>query len=394
MTKTNTPGNYMPQLDSLRAFAVLLVIIAHWLPRDNFLNRYNNNGISGVTLFFVLSGFLITGILLKSKEEIDKGLPVSRAFKTFYIRRALRIFPLYYLVISLAWIFNESGIRGSFHWHFFYASNYYFWMKWDWQAHLSHLWSLSEEEQFYLFWPAILFWVPTRKLPYVFVGAIIIAIVYRIQTAVPWGEFPRTLTPGSLDSFGIGALLAYGSRYKAPWFNFLQKRSSILILLLALLYFSAPVLLQSRRDHFISYSFLFYGYYFPMISAFFGLLILAAARGVTNPIIAPILNHRWVLYLGKISYGLYLVHNFVPTFWNIPMPQQLLPAGLLIVQILRFALLVAVCSLSWYLFEKPLLRLKKYFEYESQTAVPGAAAAVTLATDPKKEWKNSVNQMD
>ena len=138
---------YMPQLDTLRAFAVLLVIISHWMPAENILNRYLYNGISGVTLFFVLSGFLITGILLKSKEKIDAGGSMKQALKTFYIRRSLRIFPLYYLVICIAWIFNESGIRENFGWHFFYLSNFYFWKHWHWQEHLSHLWSLSVEEQ-------------------------------------------------------------------------------------------------------------------------------------------------------------------------------------------------------------------------------------------------------
>lgn len=129
MTNSANDNNYFPQLDSLRAIAVLLVIISHWFTHEQILNRYTSNGILGVTLFFVLSGFLITGILLRSKKQVENGASRREAFKVFYIRRALRIFPVYYLLLIVLLIFNLSDIRDNFWWHFFYGSNFYFWLK-------------------------------------------------------------------------------------------------------------------------------------------------------------------------------------------------------------------------------------------------------------------------
>src|SRR5438105_11085010 len=107
-------AGYMPQLDSLRAFAVLLVIISHWFSRQHFLNRFADNCILGVTLFFVLSGYLITNILLANKNVIDNGGLLGSAYKTFYIRRSLRIFPIYYLLIIILFSLNFSDIGKSF----------------------------------------------------------------------------------------------------------------------------------------------------------------------------------------------------------------------------------------------------------------------------------------
>lgn len=376
---------YMPQLDTLRTFAVLLVIVAHWLPAENLLNRYSPNGIWGVTLFFVLSGFLITGILLKSKEQIETGSSVKAALKTFYIRRSLRIFPLYYLVIFVAWIFNESGIRENFLWHFFYASNFYFWKAQHWQEHLSHLWSLSVEEQFYLFWPALVLFVPRKCLPALFVAAIATAVLYRLQTRSQWSDFARFLTPGSLDSFGLGALLAYGLRYRTRWFALVQQVRMPLTLLSFLVFLLAPVALGKIQGNFPVYSFWFYGLYFPAISLFFALLIYHAAAGISHPLLAPVFNNRMLIYLGKISYGLYLLHNFVPVLGDIPFPGFLEPFSFFLTQLLRLLLLVAVCSLSWYLFEKPILALKERFHYAENKRPPaGTVGALPRSVSPVK----------
>src|SRR5919199_444493 len=98
------PSGYMPQLDSLRTFAVLLVVIYHWFPIGEGINRLPNGAI-GVMIFFVISGFLITRILLENRKQIDEGnTTISHTYRNFFIRRVLRIFPLYYLVITLVLI--------------------------------------------------------------------------------------------------------------------------------------------------------------------------------------------------------------------------------------------------------------------------------------------------
>lgn len=361
----NYQRGYMPQLDTLRAFAVLLVIISHWLPTDNILNRYSNNGISGVTLFFVLSGFLITGILLKSKQQTEEGDSVKQALKTFYIRRSLRIFPLYYLVITLAWIFNESNIRENFWWYFFYASNFYFWKAGEWQGHLAHLWSLSVEEQFYIFWPALVLFVPRKWLPAMFCTVILVAVTYRLQTISQSSDLARFLTPGSLDSFALGALLAYGKVFQPRWFEMFYRHRMLLTFLSALVFLFAPVGIGMITDFYV-FRFWFYGFYFPVISFFFALIIWRASDGITNPLVAPVFNNRGLIFLGKISYGLYLLHNFVPPLYGIEFPSFLQPFAFMLTNLLRLTLLIVVCSLSWYLFEKPILKLKALFEYEKK----------------------------
>lgn len=148
------PPAYMPHLDGLRAFAVGLVIYSHWMP-----GHYQFKlpwGSAGVQLFFVLSGFLITGILLRCRTSVAR----LSALRAFYVRRILRIFPLFYCVLLLAYVLNIEPVRETVFWHLPYLSNFYFFSIGRWDGDISHFWSLAVEEQFYLFWPAIVMFVP------------------------------------------------------------------------------------------------------------------------------------------------------------------------------------------------------------------------------------------
>ena len=125
----STPLPHMLQLDALRAFAVLAVLVSHFSPTSTkffTLARLIDLGGLGARLFFVLSGFLITGILLRSKRYCEKdGLPVLHAFRQFYARRVLRIFPLFYLVLGLAAALNIPPVRQTFLWHATFLTNFY-----------------------------------------------------------------------------------------------------------------------------------------------------------------------------------------------------------------------------------------------------------------------------
>ena len=110
----------------------------------------------GVWLFFVLSGFLITGILLRSRDQVDYGGYQGRfVLRQFYARRILRIFPLYYSVLLLAATIDLGDVRDTIFWHLAYLSNYLFATQQYWGAVTAHFWSLSVEEQFYILWPAL-----------------------------------------------------------------------------------------------------------------------------------------------------------------------------------------------------------------------------------------------
>ena len=121
-------NGYMPQLDALRAIAVGAVILHHFLPLGRFIPYdFVTFGDLGVRLFFVLSGFLITGILLKCKSKVDLGdESPSFELRQFYVRRFLRIFPVYYLTLAIVAILNVPTVRTTFFWHLSYLSNVYF----------------------------------------------------------------------------------------------------------------------------------------------------------------------------------------------------------------------------------------------------------------------------
>jgi peptidoglycan/LPS O-acetylase OafA/YrhL len=352
----------------LRAFAVMLVIISHWFSENHFLNRYSANGSLGVTLFFVLSGFLITGILLNNKKGLEKGGSLSRTFSVFYVRRALRIFPVYYLLLFVLLAFNVASVRESFAWHLFYASNFYFWRQGYFAGHLSHLWSLAVEEQFYLLWPAVILGIPRKYLQRVFLFGMIGAVAFRFFITTPQNELGHILMPGSLDSFCIGGLLAYGRQGASDWYKwYKQKRSTFIVFAFVILVLVHTALFRGvglRAG---------IALYFLLISAAFGIVIDRVADSVESKLLRPVLENRGVLYVGKISYGVYLFHNFIPYFYGINPPALLRPYSPYIVQLLRLVLLLSIASASWFLFEKPFLRLKARFDYKP---VPDLAVSV------------------
>ena len=147
---------YRPQLDGLRAVAVLAVAWSHWERPYQFGIPFG----AGVHLFYVLSGFLITGILLEVRQQHQRGA----ALRTFYIRRALRIFPAFYLTLAFAWWAEVPPLRETLAWHATYLSNAQIVLTETWPGAISHFWSLAVEEQFYLLWPWLIVFVPERLL--------------------------------------------------------------------------------------------------------------------------------------------------------------------------------------------------------------------------------------
>ena len=347
---------FYPQLDSLRAIAIILVIISHWFAHDNILNRYTNNGVLGVTLFFVLSGFLITSILLNNRIQIEQGYSIKKAFYYFYIRRSLRIFPIYYLTLIILVVLNIANIQKSFGWHFFYGSNFYFWLQEKFGGSLSHFWSLAVEEQFYLFWPAIIFFIPFKYLQQTFVMGIFTAMAFRYTFTTPGHDIGRILMPGSLDSFCIGGLFAFGKLYITPWYRWYLKYnrfwslSAVIILII--------IHTQIFRD---------LNFYWQiclslfLLSISFAIIIANVANRIQVQPLKLILDNKLLLYIGKISYGLYLFHNFIPFLYGIKLPKILIPFSYYIIQFVRFGLLFGISSFSWFLIEKPFLRFKRYF---------------------------------
>lgn len=287
-------------------------------------DRLSLLAVSGVGLFFVLSGFLITRILLGTVSS-------PNYFRNFYIRRALRIWPLYYLILGIAFltpIFSFS--HGLPAWRFvLYIQN--FWLMDKAPPILGTTWSLAIEEQFYLAWPLIIWFCRTPRRVGL-IAVILIAITPAIRVLYHLhGVDPYALTFGRLDGLATGAALAtltmlYNSNLRL---KLIAICLTISISLLPLLHFT--LLRKAFKD--------------TSLNLFFACL-LAFAIYWSGSHATRVLRSAALRFFGKISYCAYLVHlALIYKLGALPVPVRLLLA-------------VAIATASWYLFEKPILRLK------------------------------------
>lgn len=270
------PLAYRPQLDALRAIAVGLVLLSHfWLTRSGL-------GHLGVRLFFVLSGFLITSILLR-----DSGLV------GFYARRALRLAPALYLALALALLLDLDGMRSTWKWHVLQLSNLLFAVHDSWSVAwpADHLWSLNVEEQFYLLWPLVIAATPRRWLAAVLAAFAVAAPLFRVGAhLLDWGGVAASvLPPASFDALSVGALLAVApTRHVYRW-------GLVAAPLLLLTVFRTALPPGPWLDELAELGAL------PSLAA----LVLAGWKGDLP------LSHPWLVGLGRMSYGVYLYHGFV-----------------------------------------------------------------------------------
>lgn len=367
MTEPPQHGERMPSLDGVRGLALILILPCHCaIPQlavaaptwfDGIYLRLVTLGWVGLDIFFVLSGFLITGILVRTK-----GRPGY--FKNFYMRRALRVFPLYYLVVLLLLYVlpRPERIDGMAAAHLLYYQNV-------WYALTEHhipdgaleiTWSMAIEEQFYLVWPAIVWLVPRRHLAKVCVAAIVGAIALR------WGlienGFARTwlLTPCRADSICLGGLLAVTSGGPAwLWRVFLAGSvGGLLVLALA----TGPWL-DRAFVQIVGLS----------CAALFAASVMMVSR--QGGWLGRLFSTRFMGMLGMFSYAAYLSHmlvievlakNLLDDGAILPVRPLLVAFGSNLFAAVSFYLLVMVCTLgvgwlSWHLLEKRFLALKRYF---------------------------------
>jgi peptidoglycan/LPS O-acetylase OafA/YrhL len=342
----------MKQLDTLRALAMGLVMTEHYGGRAINDHIPIGAGSVGVGLFFTLSGFLITGILLQSFEAgvESKG----RAWLDFYARRLLRLVPAYYAVIAVLVLLGIAPIATSWPWDLAYLSN----------VNIARggtetvFWSLSVEEQFYLFWPFVIGFAPRRWLVPAIFGMIGISLLFKLGVVLG-GYNTRTVNRllfGNLTLLGAGCLLAVVSyrAARANWFGWYEGAVRRWFTLAAWTCLALAVLswgLFPKEGGMVRY--------FTndlLCGTFYAWLVLQAAIGVRGPL-KSVFDNGVLQYLGRISYGLYLLHNFMPDIVEKlfgPMPK--FEAAPIVV-----ALTFGTCILSWHFFEKPILGLKRYF---------------------------------
>ncbi len=369
MTSRSAPNenkslSYKPQLDGLRFIAVFGVLFYHYNGWINTLNiPFTIDMGTFISFFFVLSSYLITTILLTNKH---KGNTVGHTAYNFLVRRTLRIFPAYYfyLLLLLALPYGGHDVKTHPFSYFLYLSNFRTYWSQTWDNLTSHLWTLAVEEQFYIVWLWVILLIPDKYLPRVFYVIIAAGILFRAlfflyHPGAKTEVVPLViLTPSCMDSFAFGGLLAYQQYY----------RKTNIPLLKTIFLISLPVwivlVLTHQRLVLISLD--------RVIAAIGTMALINGAtrgRGYTNAF-GAFLEHRWVTYLGKISYGIYLYHLFLPyVFWKVYngyigyKPLTYVLVNPVVSFLLYFVMTALFASASWYLLEKPISGLKRYFNY-------------------------------
>jgi len=371
--------DHILELDGLRGLACLIVVLFHYVfalvpdtvagPSRN-LARVFALGWIGVDLFFVLSGFLLGGILIDNRNSPD-------VFRTFYARRAFRIFPLYFAWYALflglrvlpGWppgLFNDSMPAWAY---VAYIQNCFDAANGHWGAHwMTITWSLAIEEQFYLLLPAVIVFCPRRQIPGVVWTFIVSAVVirYGLSLYAPGhGLASYTLLPCRWDALFLGVLGAWAMRQEAfrtwlrenPWFL----RASLMTLgvLLALFLHRAPVH-NGTVVREAGYTWI----------AVFCLAFLLSAR--QDPVIRSVLRVRLLTWLGTISYGVYVMHPAVlwlAHWWvrrQLPEINSAADAG---TTLLAFVVTITLATLSYRTFEAPLIRLGRRWRYSYASRV-------------------------
>lgn len=354
---------YIPGLNGLRAVAVFLVIFFHWglpvLPCLSILKYILPDGRFGVNLFFVLSGFLITSILLIEKEKhVENPDKNKRIIITFYKRRFLRIFPIYYITLAILFFFNLPDFKTNLLFYLTYTENFrvYFDKFWD---SFSHTWSLSVEEQFYLVWPFIIIFSKKSQLLSVLILFVFIGPAFSvIQTKVFGNGFNYyILTPTCFDAFGIGALLSYF--YIEEKMEHFKKYIKILLPFAIILIFYWK--LAATGGHF-QY---FRRFFESIVSC--GLILFCLSNSFVS-LRNKLLENEVMHQLGTVSYGIYLFHYPLPyLYWTArsKIHFSLGKHDLLISYALMLIILLFLAFLSYYFIEKPILNLKNGFKYYS-----------------------------
>jgi peptidoglycan/LPS O-acetylase OafA/YrhL len=347
-------ARYSPQLDGLRAWAVAAVAWSHWLPGWQFGLPLG----AGVHLFFVLSGFLITRILLGLRAAPDRPPAIGR----FYARRVLRLFPAFFLVLGVAVWADVPLARATWPWHAAYLSNLFIAAAGQWQGHLSHFWSLAVEEQFYLVWPWLIVMAPARWLGPI-VGATVLAGPIARGVAA-WRGLPEpfwALVPaGSADSLGVGAWLALESwRQPAVGTPRLARGRVAAVALAAWLGLALGDLVAPLPAPLAVWRQLLQG-------IVFGWIVWRAVDGFAG-VVGAALEAGPVVGLGRISYGVYLVHAFAPIVLHGVArtigADALVPTGPVARAAVYAAVTVALAAAMWRLVETPVLSLKRRVPY-------------------------------
>lgn len=350
---------HIPALDCIRGLAVLLIMLFHCF--DFAVFKF---GWMGVDLFFVLSGFLITGILLDSKSS-------PNYYRNFIVRRILRIFPLYYFILLFCLILipliSPQLFGPGYEYYIKHQSWFWLYMQ-NWlysktgfpdNQTLVHLWSLAVEEQFYIFWPLVIRLFNTKKLLAVCLIIVAFSLIFRFYIGAELGfvhPFKYMATFSRMDALTTGAIIAILIRKRPDW---LEKYImpvfiiSLVIVGAAILYLKAILFVRLTPIY-------------TFIDILFGCLLIFMLNKEKFLILRPLYGSVFSFF-GKYSYGLYVYHfilyhvfeyNVLPGFITVFKNNGV---ALLINGIIVFLISIPVSMLSYKYLEKPFLKLKRFF---------------------------------
>ena len=356
---------HIKALDGVRGLAVLMVLSSHFLilkewEGSTFWNVLSG-GWLGVDLFFVLSGYLITNILLNAK-----GKP--QFFSKFYKRRILRIFPLYYGIVIFATIFGilyENTLSKLFTYDsiinfYTYTSNIAqalsnAWVYPLYSFELNHLWSLSIEEQFYMIWPILVYKLSNKQLKYLLIAVILLTtpMVYIAdQIFGDWSKAAYVLPICRFDAISIGSLIAI---FKNSDVNFTKGANLNLIYLTAVTMFVNVVINLAYSGAYGKGTF---------SAMFFGLVLYIVLHENSHPFFKKFFENKFLVNIGTYSYALYVFHHFLKPqymrfFGNYLTNGEFNPIlGQILYIVISFSITYIVSRLSWKYLEYPFLKLK------------------------------------
>jgi peptidoglycan/LPS O-acetylase OafA/YrhL len=313
----------------------------------------------------VLSGFLITGILLRERDRVASGtMPAGTALRTFYVRRFLRLFPAYYLLLAVLGVTAlVPGFLQDWPWYVTYLQNWLIAVRREFPGGIGHLWSLAVEEQFYLFWPLVILLASQRAIPRLLIAFAAAAVLFRVVIQL-FGEM-NTMAPtiACLDSLAIGGMLAW-HRHRFPGNVEPRQRALRVALWVGGSSMLATFVLSVVLDR---------GWRLLNVTEAFGAALVsvwlvnaASSRADTMP--NRVLSWAPIAYLGKISYGMYLYHHvLIYAFRN--------HSGMddatdwigeregSVFFLLVLVATIAAATLSWYAVERPINGLKRRFPY-------------------------------
>jgi len=351
---------HIKALDGLRGFAMLLVLMIHCYNFYPF-TFLSEIGWIGMDLFFVLSGFLITGILLDTKGK-------KNCYRNFIVRRSLRIFPLYYFVLII--FFSTVSIFALHAFDFYLSIETYFWTYTqniyiafhDWPQNnyaLWHLWSVAVEEQFYLFWPLVILLLRSKNIYIVSIAGIIISV--SIRNYRPDFPFSHVFTFARIDSLLIGGCVAVMIREQK---GILEKIVPYVFLISVLII--GAIILCTKDISYKNIYFVKFGY--TLFSLAFGCILTGIFdQKKTGRILNVFFGLKLLTITGKYSYGIYIYHWI---FFIILLP-RIIPIiekinylhthAVFISTLIFTALTFTVSYISYHLFEKQFLKLKSHF---------------------------------